>query len=277
MAIKTEMSLVENETTQTYEQKRLLYKNSTFAAICIFFKGTVGLGLLVNQYYLAKAGLILGPLLTIIVTILITYTILLILRLANRIEHTRSSEFKFETMDELVEVVLGRFAKIMTKICTFLLNQATIIVNAINFSKFIRNQAVRDTDSGFLADLHFYKLITIAIFLLLMGTIVEPERLKYPAYISAAILFLGISMLWFNNGQIVYHQGGFAPLNYFNVYGISSLVGSQLYSFESIGIVFGIRATLKHPHHMKRVLVITFFGIALLFVYNGVSFLTVSL
>ena len=276
MPKSSDYTTADHQITLTYEEKRLLYKNSTFSAICIFFKGTVGLGLLVNQYYLAKAGLILGPLLTIIITTLITYAIDMVLKLANQIENEKANGFKFETMDQLVEMTLGRFAKITTKVFTFGLNQAAIIVNAINFGKFLKAQFINGNESGLFADLLFFKLLTALIFLAVVAIIVEPEKLKYPAYISAVILLVGVFILWVNNIQMVMDRGHFAPLEYFNYYGISSLVGSQLYSFESIGIVFGIRSTLKHPHYMKKVLIITFIGIALLFGCNGISFLTVT-
>lgn len=274
--LKSAYFAIDQPSLQTYEEKRQIYKNSTFSAICILFKGTVGLGLLVNQYYLAKAGLILGPMLTILITFLITYSIHLVLKLANEIEIEKGNGFKFETMDQLVDMVLGPLAKNTTKIFTFLLNQAAVVINAINFSKFLRDKFVPLGATGVFADLDFFKLVTSFIFLCVMGMIIEPEKLKYPAYISAVVLLVGVLILWINNTEVIIDRGSIAPLNYFNVSGIGTLVGSQLYSFESIGIIFGIRATLKQPHHMKRVLVITFVGIVFLFGYNGMSFLMVS-
>lgn len=259
----------------TYEETREKYKNSIFSATCILFKGTVGLGLIINQYYLAKTGLILGPLLTVIVTVLITYAINLVLNVANKIEIEKGNGFKFETMDQLVDMVLGPTAKITTKIFTFALNQAAVIINVINFAKFLQEKLVDSSSHNVFTQLLFFKLITAVIFLLVVACIIEPEKLKYPAYISAVILLFGVLVLWTENMGVIFDRGTIAPLTYVNIQGVSSLVGSQLYSLESIGIVFGIRATLKQPHHMRRVLIITFTGIIFLFGYNGISFLIV--
>ena len=47
------------------------------------------------------------------------------------------------------------------------------------------------------------------------------------------------------------------------------------FSIENIGIVMGIRDTLKQPKRTGTVMTIGFFGIFLVFVLNGISFLMV--
>ena len=56
----------------------------------------------------------------------------------------------------------------------------------------------------------------------------------------------------------------------------ASLVGSLLYSVESIGIVFTVRSTLKQPRKMSFILTVTFTLITFLFIVNGLSFVSVG-
>lgn len=72
--------------SNTYEGRWNKYKNGVFAGTLIFFKSTIGIGLLVNQYFVGKSGMILGLVITFLVCFLVLYTLDQMLGLANKIE-----------------------------------------------------------------------------------------------------------------------------------------------------------------------------------------------
>jgi len=59
----------------------------------------------------------------------------------------------------------------------------------------------------------------------------------------------------------------------YNTSYVGDLIGNQLYSLESIGTLFTVRATLKRPKRMRTVLIGSYALVAVIFVLNGVTFL----
>ena len=275
MKTDTYDTLLSKPSPLTYEESRLLKKNNGFTGMCMLLKGTMGLGLIVNQYYQAKTGIILGPIITTVISFAVMYSVNCVLSLANSIETERGDSFKFETMDQLIVLVLGSPARLVTKAFTFGLNQAAIIINVINLSKFIHDRINRIYASSAFTSLIFIKLIVILLFLALVGVIVEPERLKYPAYISASLVLFSLFCMWTANLSDFIASDMAPNIHLADFSGTSGLLGSLLYSFKSIGIIFGVRSTLRHPKQMNRLVYTTYGIVIFLFSFNGISFLIV--
>ena len=106
--------------------------------------------------------------------------------------------------------------------------------------------------------------------------VIEPEKLKYPSYFATIVLISGLMIMWVMNGQRILAEAHKFDIEYFNVKNLPPLIGTQLYSFESIGTLFTVRSTLARPKNMHKVLRITFVFIFALFTLNGVLFLLVA-
>lgn len=96
---------LENKNKISYEKNRLLHKNGSFSAIILILKSSLGLGILMNQYYFGKTGLILSPIILIIVSIIILYSFYLLLKIADNEEKNFNN--KIENYDQLGKIVFG--------------------------------------------------------------------------------------------------------------------------------------------------------------------------
>lgn len=259
----------------TYEISRSHNKNGIFSGVFMLLKGALGLGIIVNQYYQAKAGLVLGPLATVVMSAATVYSMHIILSLANRVELEMNHNYTIETMDQLVNRILGPTARIVTKILIFTLNQAAIIINIINLSKFLQNKITALNPRSLFATLPLIKLLVIMLFLVLVSVIIQPERLRYPAYIAVLIVIFSLLYMWILNISYTISNDIPKELEYANISNLANLVGSLLYSFKSVGIIFGVRATLKHRYQINKILYITYGLVIVLFSINGMSFLIV--
>ena len=67
----------------TYESRRDVYKVGKFFGIISFTKSTIGMGLLMNQYFFTQTGLILSIIMTISTCALIAYSLNVVLEIAN--------------------------------------------------------------------------------------------------------------------------------------------------------------------------------------------------
>ncbi len=90
----------------TYEGRRHMNKNGYFAGVLLFFKSTVGLGLIINQYFIGKAGLVLGNFITLFLVVFIGYTLDQTLIVANSLER-KNRKLKIQGFDEVSGLVLG--------------------------------------------------------------------------------------------------------------------------------------------------------------------------
>lgn len=272
-----EISLVQSsrKTTKTYDERRDEAKNNFFTATIMLFKGTVGLGVLVNQYYLGKTGLILGSFCTVLVIGLISYGIRLSLDLANQIESASNGKTSFKTLDSMIGHVLGKKWKIVTKVMSFGLNQVACLVNLASFARFLKTRTLLSLHSGILTNIQFLKMIAVGCFCLVTILIVEPENYKYTSIAAFLILLTGLIIMMDENIGIIL-SNGISEFNLFNPVYLASIASSQLYSFESIGIIFGIRSTLKEPKQMKGILTLTFSVICVFSLVFASSFLLVS-
>lgn len=262
--------------TTTYEGRRFLHKNSVFAATFLFFKSTIGLGLLVNQYYIGKAGILWGTFITFFLVIFVGNTLDLMLKIANSIEKKSYKKIKIENFDQISFLVFGKKMQIITKIFIILYNESVLLINTINFAKFLQIQFSGNFPNiAIFEKLNYFKLFVIIIFLLILIFIVEPEKLKYLSYFASIILVLALLIMWTQN-IIKYITLQKKPyFEYANINYTSNLIGNQLYSLESIGTLFTVRSTLKKPKKMRKVLFWTYFLVTTIFIINGTTFLLV--
>ena len=257
----------------SYEKSRKLHKNGVFSGSFIFFKSTVGLGMLASQFFFGKAGLVLSTLVSILLVLLIHYTMRLLTNIAKDMEE-KDSNLSINTYDQMVGKVLGCFAQVFTKIACFEFNHAVIIINAINLSKFaMQNVSSLDGSSG--AGLDTFKFITICLLVTLLVIIIEPEKLKFTSYISSIVLVGGIIILWVLNTEVWLSrpQPNFALVDFHN---FASVVGNELYAIEGVGTLFTVRSVLREKSKINQVMSISFAIILLIFVVNGISYLVVG-
>lgn len=257
----------------SYEKNRKLHKNGVFSGSFIFFKSTVGLGMLASQFFFGKAGLVLSTLVSIFLVVLIHYTMKLLTDIAKDMEE-KDSNLSIDTYDQMIGRVLGSFAQVFTKIACFEFNHAVMIINTINFSKFVmQNFSSLDRSSG--AELNTFKFIIICLLIALLIIIIEPEKLKFTSYISSIVLVGGIIILWVLNTEVWLSrpQPSFALFDFHN---FTSLVGNELYAIEGVGTLFTVRSVLRERSKINQVMFVSFAIILVIFVINGISYLVVG-
>ena len=152
----------------------------------------------------------------------------------------------------------------------FILNLCVIIINCINMSRYIRYLIIDSFETPMIQELHFYKLIVLIIMLLLVFFIILPENLKYPSYVGTVALIVVIFYFVMRNTQTGFPN--FENVVAFNFLGAPSLIGSQLYSLESIGTLFTVRSTMKEKKVLKYLLPLFFLFIVGFFISQGLSF-----
>lgn len=158
----------------------------------------------------------------------------------------------------------------MTKCSIFLFSYSVVIVNVVNISKFLKSVLVENFDSPLLRDISFYKTLVILMTLLLVFFIVQPENLRYPAYLGAFFTVSSVLFMLFLNLDI-----GMINANNMKAYDFVHffpLVGSQMYSMESIGVLMTVRSAMKRRSQAKQMILYTMVVIFFLFVLNGLSF-----
>ena len=265
------------ESPLTYEERRLKYKNGVLSGFFIFFKSTVGLGLLVSQYYFGEAGAILAPITSLLSCLLIFFTMNLITTIADEIEEAEAEQGTvIENYDQITERVLGNTMKIIVKLFCFFINEGVTIVNVTNFSKYIMPHISMHFNNELFHVIEFYKLLSIVMIIFLLVFILEPEKLKYPSYAATIILVMATIYMWVTNGVKTAQAEKLPAFDLFNFSNLPALVGFQLYAFESIGSLFTVRSTLARPKDMHKVMKITFVFIFILFSGTGLSFILVK-
>ena len=142
-----------------------------------------------------------------------------------------------------------------------------VLITCLNLSKFMCTNIGSYFDNDILRDLTFYKLLVIVISLFLVLIILQPEKLKYTSYFGAAALIISILYTWFQcsltgfpnlNNTIAFDFAGFAPL-----------VGSQLYSVESIATLFCVRSTMKQRSKASKMVIYVISLCGIVFMLNG--------
>lgn len=252
--------------------RRMQHKSSVFSGCLVFFKSTVGLGLLVSQYFFGKAGLLLGTLTTIVSCLIIGFTMNLIISVADKMEET--ANVNIENYDQITQSVYGNTMMVVTKIFCFLFNEGIILVNITNLAGFMLMNVGPYMPLVF-REIEFFKLFSIFMILVVLAFILEPEMIKYPSYLAAVILFVATFIMWLMSFHQFFTNTDSKEFELFSLPNFPSLIGNQLYAFESIGTLFTVRSTLQKRSDMHKVLFYTFILIFGLFAMNGVSFLIV--
>ena len=155
----------------------------------------------------------------------------------------------------------------MVKIFAFLLNYMIVLVNCLNLSKFLQSNIGSHFDNETLRDLTFYKFLVIILILVLVIFILQPEKLKYTSYFGGIALVVSIFYTW-----IQCFIGGFSNLPntvLFDFRGFAPLIGSQLYSLESIASLFCVRSTMKRRSEASKMVVYVNSICGMMFILNG--------
>ena len=262
--------------SETYAERREKAKNGILTGCIMFFKSTCGLGLFVTQFYLAKAGLILGPLASCLTAAIIILGMYLSLKVSNDIEEKSGHTVELTTYDKLVNRTLGFKMRVLAKLTIILSIYVSINVNIINMAKFLNENAFGNVDTGPFQDLNFCKLFVMFLMLTIIFFIVEPENFKYPTYVSMVLYLTAVLITVFSNIGSIASAEELPEIDYFNFSELSNLVSTQVYSFESITMIFGIRSTLKRPSDMKKIVFIAIGAGTFMYVLNAILVLLVS-
>lgn len=260
------------ESEGQFEKNRLRHKSGVFSGCLVFFKSTVGLGLLVSQYFFGRAGLALGTATTVLTSTIIAYTMWLIVSVADKMEAEGSGDI--ENYDQITDRIYGKTMMVVTKIFCFLFNLGIILVNITNLSSFLLEN-IGHLFPMYLQQIEFFKLLSILAIQVTLIFILEPEKIKYPSYIAAIILFLATAIMWVMSLSQLSKNTERKHYDLVSFPDFPAVIGNQLYAFESIGTLFTVRSTLKDRNSMHRVLVYTFILIFILFASNGIIFLIV--
>lgn len=256
-----------------FERARARHKSGVLSGCLVFFKSTVGLGLLVSQYFFGRAGLVLGTLTTVLTTTIIGYTMHLVVAVADKMEADGSPDV--ENYDQITEALFGRAMMVVTKVFCFLFNEGIVLVNITNLAGFLLDHLGHLFPSS-LQDPDFFKLVAILLIQLTLIFILEPEKIKYPSYAAAIVLFVATGIMWVMGYVQLARNAEPKPFDLFSLPDFPAVIGNQLYAFESIGTLFTVRSTLARRGDMHRVLLYTFLLIFFLFATNGVTFLIVG-
>jgi hypothetical protein len=82
----------------SYKENRMTMKNGFLVSCLIMFKSTISIGMLNNQMYFFGSGWLLSVIITIIVTFLISYGMILICQVARDIEQ-KNKNVKIDTFE----------------------------------------------------------------------------------------------------------------------------------------------------------------------------------
>lgn len=121
-----------------YEDRRHKFKNGIFSGSLIFFTSTIGIGPLINQYFVGKSGLLWGICITFLICYLVMYTLDQMLLLTKQIE--QDLEIKITNFDEFAGHVFGKTVRVISKLFIMAYNEAVLLVNTINLCKFLLGQ-----------------------------------------------------------------------------------------------------------------------------------------
>lgn len=178
----------------TYGQTRQASKLSLFASFFVLFKSTVGLGLFSYPFIFSKVGIGYGIIFGSVICYITTYGIYTLAEMSSRIE-TKEMISKFESYDgkfspepELVVKVASKaygkkLASFLSTSCIFgcVVINGTVVVGAIiEISHFF-------SDYFGTSQLTF-KFVIIAVYMVLSAIIIEPEKLKPFAFLSAGVV-----------------------------------------------------------------------------------------
>lgn len=124
------------------------------------------------------------------------YCLDMMLKIADELE--KDGIRKIEDFDEVTEYTYNHSMKIFSKVMILFYNLSVIIINTVNFSKFLRDQMF-SLPLPIFQSLSFYKLLLIIVFLLVLIFLIEPEKLRYVSYLATFILVVALSIMWIYN------------------------------------------------------------------------------
>ena len=150
-------------------------------------------------------------------------------------------------------------------------NYCSLIINGINFARFLFIIFGKGVSSEIFGSFLFYKIITIILMIVLMILIRTARDLMIPSLISTIVIILSFVVFWFKN---TFQHGlkNIENVQPFNFMASLPLIASQVYSVECVGTLLTIRRAMKSPWEMKIVIKYVFSFTLLLFLLNGWSF-----
>lgn len=266
---------LEAEPISAYEAEKIANKSNIIQGTMIFTKSSLGFGFFMFQYYFIKVGLWPGIIFTILTTSLINGFLALLASIADRVTNDKGIEF--ETLNELTESVLGKIASVIIKIFILLLSQVVILSNSFLVTDFLQTEFSYYLNIDFLKQAWVTKLLFIIVFIAIIMTIVEMEKIKFSSAIALVVYiacFLILCGLIIKKGI----QDGFnSKYDVPNSDYYISLISLIVFAMESISSLFSIRATLKKRSDMPMILFYSNIILVVIFITCGLVFLSVGL
>ena len=266
---------LEGDNLGTYEKQRLNNKNSLAYGLVIMFKSTVGLSLLIIQYYFIKLGLIPSIVCTIITIFFINTLLGSLAKLADRVEFDMNIEI--ETLDDLTNAVLGSFMGRIVKVLLIVLVQVYNLVGALLISRYLANKAQEYSSTEILHQQWPYQVCFVLFLITLALLVVAPEKLKYTSTTSSILCYTSFIVLSvFAVKKIVNSPAKVDSFAFDSSY-LTSFVPQMIYNFETIGSLFTVRSTMNNRKDVPTVFFLKNFICIPVYALWGVLFLYVCL
>jgi len=116
----------------------------------------------------------------------------------------------------------------------------------------------------------------IGVFIVLQLAVFVPfalirriERLGFATIISEAFILFGLGYIYYYDIKVLTEHGMADTVRAFNEKDFALFIGTAVYSFEGIGLVIPITEAMRDPKKFPRVLWITLFVVAVLFISVG--------
>jgi hypothetical protein len=237
-------SLISPKNEITYEASRLLNKNSYKKRLVLFLSVTLDTGIISNQFFFGKAGLLLGTLLVPLIVFLNVYVMERTMAVATSIEKESDGQTKIETFSDISREGFGTKTEIVTKACIFSVNWTIIIFNCLNTVEFLLNSIGNEDRSE--TTLILIKLLVYLIFFVFILVITEPEKLSNVSGIIYLMTIMPLLIVFCRNIKDFVRGKYSSDFEYFQFSNVFPLTGSLLYCLGYMGTIFSIRSTLKN-------------------------------
>ncbi|KRX08332.1 hypothetical protein PPERSA_01793 [Pseudocohnilembus persalinus] len=235
-----------HDTTKEQQgQKKKKYSSKKDATINLF-KGYIGSGILALPFAFDQVGYVLGTICFILVAIAIYYTMTLIFQVADK--NTK----KGMGYPELAEQLLGAKGVLTVKVMLCLFQIGCCVSYVIFFLKFF--EYAFQTAGNKMDDL-IYLFIALCI-ILPLSLINDVSFFKRTSIIGNAFVIGTLILIYVHNLNEIFNGGDQIDENsqdLFSFLQIPMIIGTSIYSFEAIGLVFSIRNSLRDPTEFKSI------------------------
>lgn len=225
----------------------------------LLFKALVGSGVLFLPGAFGHGGLLFS---TVAMTVfgVLTYMCYIVLIQSKRtLGKSSFGELGFQTYGQplkysiMVSIIISQIGFVATY----------LMFTAENMASFLENVAHVSILKAHLVALQCVLLIPLVL-------IRDLTRLSFTSLISSTFIIVGLVIIFFFSGAELLHNGMGPNITQFNSKSWSMLIGVAVTSFEGIGLILPIEASMAQPEKFPFVLSLSMVVITTLFVSIGV-------